>query len=178
MCVLDQRWGNLLGFKYWGFFWFFWFLCFQCVSTVLLFSAAHSVGFYRSLILDKHTMFYYENENKHCVSMTTKLIITVLLEYWRDYVSECSYRHPGVRQDLLGSETGIHIHLQHLTYQHLRTISCNSYQSAVHRTNVLLTRSHCCILCYVPLLYVVSLFTLSCWIASNFEMVKIQFCAS
>lgn len=119
-------------------------------------------------------MFYYENENKHWVSMTTKLIITVLLQYWRDYMSECSYRHPGVRQDLLSSETGIHIHLQHLTYQHLRTRSCNSYQFAVHRTNVLLTRSHCCISCYVPLLYVVSLFTLSCWIASNFEMVKYQ----
>lgn len=38
----------MFGFQYWGFvFWF------QCVSTGLLFSAAHSVGVYGSLVLKK-----------------------------------------------------------------------------------------------------------------------------
>lgn len=61
---------------------------------------------------------------KHTSSLVVRMCVFACLQV-------CSYRHPGVGQDLLGSETSVNVHLQHLTDQHLRNRSCDCQQPAV-----------------------------------------------
>lgn len=69
-CGSDQRGRNLFGLQYRGLvFWF------QCVSAGLVFSAAHSVGVHRSLILNRHTSITHLKQNTVITFYTVKKLI-------------------------------------------------------------------------------------------------------
>lgn len=55
--------------------------------------------------------------------VTTNTLRLRMRQVVRSWLYSCvlSYRHPGVRQDLVGSETSVYVDLQHLTNQHLRS---------------------------------------------------------
>lgn len=95
--ILHQRRWNVFSLQLGGLL-----LWFHGVPGSLLVRVAHSVWVCRRLVL----RFDMSTVRSHQTA-------------WLDRAFPCTYRHPGVRQDLLCSETAVHVHLQHLADQHL-----------------------------------------------------------
>lgn len=95
--ILHQRRWNVFSLQHGGLL-----LWFHDVPGSLVVRVAHSVWVCRRLVL----RFDMSTVRSHQTA-------------WLYRTFPRTYRHPGVRQDLLCSETAVHVHLQHLADQHL-----------------------------------------------------------